>query len=209
MRLGLVMSAGGAAFEQVARIASPEASFFVVTDRPCYAEMRTSDLGLPFVRIEQSSRQAFSVEARRYLMACHVEQVLLFFSRLVSEELFSVIPTYNVHPSLLPAFPGLNSVRRAHMARADRVGCTLHQVDGSIDGGPTVSQISHNVDANWDLALWEKSAYLMRVYCGLVWTALALELPLSEAPRNATHGLPERWCPGFEALQLSENVRIV
>jgi phosphoribosylglycinamide formyltransferase 1 len=49
-------------------------------------------------------------------------------------------PILNVHPSLLPSFPGLNSQRRAIEAGAVVTGATVHKVDTGIDTGPIVLQ---------------------------------------------------------------------
>ena len=46
---------------------------------------------------------------------------------------------WNIHPSLLPAYTGLNSMERAFMDRAD-MGISLHEVDGGVDTGPLVKQ---------------------------------------------------------------------
>ena len=48
-------------------------------------------------------------------------------------------PILNVHPSLLPAYPGLRSLRRAHEDGAD-VGITVHRVVADVDAGPVVAQ---------------------------------------------------------------------
>jgi phosphoribosylglycinamide formyltransferase-1 len=46
----------------------------------------------------------------------------------------------NLHPSLLPAYPGLDAIRRAFDDRAGVTGCTVHVVTADIDAGPIVLQ---------------------------------------------------------------------
>jgi phosphoribosylglycinamide formyltransferase-1 len=46
----------------------------------------------------------------------------------------------NIHPSLLPAFPGLNAQRQALEQGAKSSGCTVHFVDETLDGGPIIAQ---------------------------------------------------------------------
>jgi phosphoribosylglycinamide formyltransferase 1 len=46
----------------------------------------------------------------------------------------------NIHPSLLPAFPGLDTHRRALAARAKVAGCTVHFVSAAVDAGPIIAQ---------------------------------------------------------------------
>jgi phosphoribosylglycinamide formyltransferase-1 len=48
----------------------------------------------------------------------------------------------NIHPSLLPAFPGLNTHARAIAAGVERHGCTVHFVTGELDHGPVIAQAS-------------------------------------------------------------------
>ena len=46
----------------------------------------------------------------------------------------------NIHPSLLPAFPGKLAWEQALAAGATQTGCTVHYVDESLDGGPIIAQ---------------------------------------------------------------------
>ncbi len=64
------------------------------------------------------------------------------FMRIVSPYLVSEFPDriMNIHPSLLPAFPGAHAHRDVLAAGAKVSGCTIHFVDASVDGGPFILQ---------------------------------------------------------------------
>lgn len=55
----------------------------------------------------------------------------------------------NIHPSLLPAFPGLDAVGQAHARRVRIAGCTTHFVTEDVDAGPIVGQAALVVDPAW------------------------------------------------------------
>ena len=69
---------------------------------------------------------------------------LLGFDRLVGAPLLESFPdlVLNLHPSLLPAFPGRHAVRDALAYGVTRAGATVHLVDAGIDTGPIVAQAS-------------------------------------------------------------------
>ena len=52
----------------------------------------------------------------------------------------------NIHPSLLPAFPGLDSHRRAIDAKVAMHGCTVHYVTADVDAGEIIAQSQVNVE---------------------------------------------------------------
>jgi phosphoribosylglycinamide formyltransferase-1 len=66
------------------------------------------------------------------------------FLRLVKRPLLDAFPKriLNIHPSLLPAFPGLESWKQALDAGAAEAGCTVHFVDDGVDTGPVILQES-------------------------------------------------------------------
>lgn len=77
------------------------------------------------------------------LKALNVDMVCLAgFMRLVKEPLLSAFPRriLNIHPALLPAFPGVEAWRQALEAGAGQAGCTVHYVDAGMDTGEILMQ---------------------------------------------------------------------
>ncbi|MBJ7423407.1 MAG: phosphoribosylglycinamide formyltransferase [Akkermansiaceae bacterium] len=94
-------------------------------------------------------RNKFPDEAQREtaqrLLAAGVEVVCLAgFLRLVKRPLLDFFPNkiINIHPSLLPAFPGLEAWKQALDAGVTESGCTVHFVDEGMDTGPILLQES-------------------------------------------------------------------
>ena len=68
--------------------------------------------------------------------------VLAGFMRIIKSKFLSLYPNkiINIHPSLLPEFPGLNAVKQALDAGVSETGCTVHYVDDGIDTGKIILQ---------------------------------------------------------------------
>ncbi len=68
--------------------------------------------------------------------------VLAGWMRMVKTQMLEAFPRriVNIHPSLLPAFPGLEAWRQALEARVEKTGCTVHFVDGGMDTGEIIAQ---------------------------------------------------------------------
>lgn len=82
-------------------------------------------------------------ETAQQLKAAGVEVVCLAgFLRLIKQPLLEAFPQgiLNIHPSLLPAYPGLESWRQALEAGETEAGCTVHFVDEGMDTGPIILQ---------------------------------------------------------------------
>ncbi|MGI9116922.1 MAG: phosphoribosylglycinamide formyltransferase [Gaiellales bacterium] len=66
--------------------------------------------------------------------------VLAGFMEILTADLVDRLPVVNVHPSLLPAFPGLRAWEQALDAGVDETGVTVHFVDTGLDTGPVIAQ---------------------------------------------------------------------
>lgn len=106
---------------------------------------RAAELGLETLLIERRgrTRQQHDREMIEALRARQVNLVCLAgYMRLLSRDFIEAYRgrVLNIHPSLLPAFPGLNAQRQALEYGVRWTGCTVHFVDETLDGGPIIAQ---------------------------------------------------------------------
>ena len=97
------------------------------------------------------AREEHDRELIQVLRKCEVELVCLAgYMRLVSAEFCRAFPNriVNIHPSLLPAFPGLNAQKQALDHGVKITGCTVHFVNEELDAGPIILQTSVAVHVN-------------------------------------------------------------
>lgn len=102
-----------------------------------------------------STREDFDSAIVEVLQAHRVEYVVLAgFMRLVTKIVLDAFPNrvVNVHPALLPAFPGVHAQRQALRYGVSISGCTVHFVDSGTDTGPIIAQEAVAVHADDDEA---------------------------------------------------------
>jgi phosphoribosylglycinamide formyltransferase-1 len=112
----------------------------------CPALSRARLAGLPTFIVDHrdhAERPAFDRALTDALRSHQVDLVVLAgFMRVLSGELLDAFPgrVINIHPSLLPAFPGVHAQRQAYDAGVRIAGCTIHFVDRGVDTGPIIAQ---------------------------------------------------------------------
>lgn len=87
--------------------------------------------------------QTAEAEVLELLTKYEIDYVLLAgFMRIIKQGLLDAYPNriINIHPSLLPAFPGLDAGKQAYEAGVSTTGCTVHYVDAGIDTGEIIVQ---------------------------------------------------------------------
>ena len=151
-RLAIFLSGRGSNFEAIADAVRdggiPESEIVaVVSDIPGAPGLaRARERGLPAFsvpRSEYSSRRAHENAIERILEVARPDLICLAgYLRLLSPEFVQRRRgrILNIHPSLLPKFPGLEAQRRALEAGEPVSGCTVHVVDEGTDTGPIVLQ---------------------------------------------------------------------
>lgn len=150
-RLGVLISGRGSNLQSIVdaiRRGDLRASIAVVISNRAEAAglMRAREAGLETVCLRQkdyASRDEYDAAVAGLLRARAVDLVCLAgFMRLVGAPLLEAFPNriLNIHPSLLPAFPGLDAQQQALDYGVRVAGATVHLVTAELDGGPIVAQ---------------------------------------------------------------------
>ena len=153
IKLGILLSGRGSNFLAIAesirssRLPGVEISIVIsnVPDAPGLAGARS--LGLPTAALisKGRSREAHDADLVACLRQHHVDLVCLAgYMRMLSPAFIAAFPNriLNIHPSLLPAFPGLDAQQQAFDYGVKVAGCTVHFVDEHIDHGVIILQRS-------------------------------------------------------------------
>lgn len=149
-RLGILLSGRGSNFEAIAQnVLSARLDCeigFVFSNKPNAPGLaRARELGLPFGSIDSAGieRTAFDSQVVDLLREHRVDLVCLAgYMRFLSGQFVSQFANriLNIHPSLLPAFPGLDAQYQALAHGVKITGCTVHFVSEDLDSGPILLQ---------------------------------------------------------------------
>lgn len=150
-RIGVLLSGRGSNFEALAdsvasgRISNAEIAI-VVSHRegaPGIDRARARGIEARVIPSKGLEREAYDRQVVAALQEKKVDLVCLAgYMRLLSPYFVQAFRGHilNIHPSLLPAFPGLESQRQALEHGAKFAGCTVHFVDETLDAGPIILQ---------------------------------------------------------------------
>ncbi len=151
MRIGVLLSGRGSNFEALAdsisagRIPNAEIAL-VLSNRegaPGIDRARARGLATRVIPSKGLEREAYDRLVVAALREAKVDLICLAgYMRLLSPFFVAAFPQriLNIHPSLLPSFPGLESQRQALDHGVKFAGCTVHFVDENLDAGPIIVQ---------------------------------------------------------------------
>ena len=150
-RLGVLLSGRGSNFVAIAeniaqgRLKDCEIAVVISNKADATGLAAARERGLKAVAIEASGRKRAEHDAEilATMREHEVDLVILAgYMRLLSPEFVQAFPQriLNIHPSLLPAFPGLDAQQQAFDYGAKVAGCTVHFVDEAVDHGVIILQ---------------------------------------------------------------------
>jgi phosphoribosylglycinamide formyltransferase-1 len=149
LRVGVLASGEGTNLQALLdRVHGHEAEIVAVgSDQPAARALtRAAAAGVPtavFSRADHADRAARDAAMAAWLASAGVELVVLAgYMQLLSPGFLATFPqrVINVHPALLPAFPGLRAVEQALAYGVKVFGVTVHFVDEGVDTGPIIAQ---------------------------------------------------------------------
>jgi phosphoribosylglycinamide formyltransferase 1 len=151
VRLGVLLSGRGSNFLAIAesirsgKLRGVEIAVVISNVAEAAGIQAAREMGLPIAVFVSKGRPRVDhdAEVTTCLRRHHVDLVILAgYMRLLSPEFIAAFPNriLNIHPSLLPAFPGLDAQQQAFDYGVKWTGCTVHFVDEHLDHGAIVLQ---------------------------------------------------------------------
>lgn len=162
-RIGVLISGSGtnlqALIDAFADEAGIEIAVVISNKADAYGLERAARAGIPTAVVDHrgKNRRTFDAELVEVLRLHRVSWVALAgFMRIITPVFLDAFPgrVINIHPSLLPAFPGINAQQQAFDAGVEVTGATVHFVDAGMDTGPIIAQGAvprHDDDSSDDL----------------------------------------------------------
>ena len=161
--LCFLLSAGGSAVFKAIELTEIDPSrVFIVSDRKCPALISAQEKGFESFLIEHNDVGTFSNELSFLLSEKKVSALLLLYSKMIGPDIYERVKTYNVHPSILPSFPGLGAEKQASEYGALFQGASLHKVDEGIDTGQLIAQVITPTNKNSTINIRKKLSYVQK-----------------------------------------------
>ena len=151
MRIAVLASGNGSNFEVIAQAVKDkriqaELVLLFSDHHDAYVLERGKKFGIPcesFELKEFSNKQSYEKALLNVLKKYNVDLIILAgYMRIIGTELLGEYPQriINIHPALLPNFPGLHGIKDAYEAGVKETGVTIHYVDSGVDTGPIIAQ---------------------------------------------------------------------
>ncbi|EOL43313.1 phosphoribosylglycinamide formyltransferase [Enterococcus caccae] len=151
MKLAIFASGNGSNFQAIAEAVvtgeiNAEIALLFCDKKDAYAVQRARSMAIPVISFSPKDFESKAMYEAELLHLLEEEQidlvVLAGYMRIIGPTLLEVFSNriINIHPSLLPDFPGLHGIKDAFYANVAETGVTIHYIDGGVDTGPIIAQ---------------------------------------------------------------------
>ncbi len=130
----------------------------LIVDRACGAIDRAKKLGVEVIILSKPWYEDFE----KVIGNLNPDLIVLAgFMRIIPEHIVAKYfpKIVNIHPSLLPAFPGKDAIKQAYDYGVKVTGITIHFVDAGVDTGPIIFQKAIEIEESWDLETLESKIH--------------------------------------------------
>lgn len=170
MKLAIFASGNGSNFQAIAeavKVGTVDAEIILLfcDKKEAQVVQRARTLSIPVISFSPKdfeSKAMYEAEILHLLEEAQVDLVVLAgYMRIIGPTLLEVFSNrmLNIHPSLLPYFPGLHGIRDAFNANVSETGVTIHYVDDGVDTGPIIAQEKVTIEATDTLASLEEKIH--------------------------------------------------
>jgi len=159
MEVAILASGRGSNFQSIidasnrGELPNANVKLLIVNNKEAYAIERAKNNNIPYyiVESENKKRTDFDLEMLEILNKNKIDIIVLAgFMRILSKQFVNKYKNkiINIHPSLLPLFPGAHAHRETIKAGVSESGCTVHFVDHGVDTGPVIMQKTVAINKN-------------------------------------------------------------
>ena len=147
-RLAIFASGNGSNFQAIAeRVLQTQHTleFLLCNNKNARVIERAKKMGIPYYTVTYRGKTRKEVEETilNYLSKHRIDLIVLAgYMKIITEKLINPYwkRIVNIHPALLPKFPGTNAIERSYKSTDKKLGITIHYVDRGIDTGPIILQ---------------------------------------------------------------------
>lgn len=175
MKIAIFASGNGSNFEAIAQAVEKqdiqaEIAVLFCDQKSAFVLERAAKYQVPTVSFSPkdfSSKFDYENEIKRMMHEFDVELIVLAgYMRIVGLTLLEAFPKkiINLHPSLLPSFPGLHGIQDAFDYGVKVSGITIHYIDEGVDTGPIIAQVPTEITAEDTLESLEEKIHQLEHY---------------------------------------------
>ncbi|MGG5316041.1 phosphoribosylglycinamide formyltransferase [Enterococcus sp. AZ072] len=170
MRLAVLASGNGSNFEAIIQAVEvgeilAEIVLLFADHHDAYVLKRAKDHNIPYVSFELKEfedKQTYEAALLELLADHEIELIVLAgYMRIIGKSLLQAYANriINLHPALLPNFPGLHGIRDAYDAKVSETGVTVHYIDSGVDTGPIIAQEAVKIESSDTLEQLEEKIH--------------------------------------------------